>query len=162
MNTCHLRKCAEIIRTGEARTEIVAEEIDDAADALDMLQSAHRLIARTESGECWHWQGDGHDYPDSIACPVVIDEGILRRLLRDAGRYQWLRNHFTSLVVSTERDHAADDDRIFVVDVQISKRSSVTDSSSVDAAVDAAIRSSRPSEPDTTQTTRQSVAGGQE
>jgi protein gp37 len=33
---------------------------------------------------------------------------------------------------------------------------------SVDAAVDAAIRSSRPSGPDTTQTTRQSVSGGQE
>lgn len=160
MNTVHLRKCAELIRTGEARTEIVAEEIDDAADALDMLQIAHRLIARTESGECWHWQGDGHDYPDSLACPVVIDEEILRRLLRDAGRYQWLRNNFTSLVVSTERDHASD--RLLVVDVQICKRSSVTDSSSVDAAVDAAIRSSRPSEPDTTQTTRQSVAGGQE
>lgn len=69
---------------------------------------------------------------------------------KDAGRYRWLRNDFTQLIVSTARDQAADDDRLFVVDIQVSKHLSATDASSVDAAVDAAIRSSRPSEPDTT------------
>jgi len=143
MNPAHLRRCAELLRSGEARAEIVAGEIDDAANALDRLQATHRLIARTEAGECWHWQGDGHDYPDSLACPVVIDDCVLRRLLRDAGRYRWLRKDFTRLIVSTARDQAADDDRLFVVDIQVSKHLRTTDASSVDAAVDAAMPSAR-------------------
>ncbi len=68
MNTANLRRCAELLRSGEARAEIVAGEIDDAANALDRLQATHRLIARTEAGECWHWQGDGHEVDAPPGC----------------------------------------------------------------------------------------------
>lgn len=84
MTPANLRRCAELLRSGEASAEIVAGEIECAADVLDRIQATHRLIARTEAGECWHWQGDGYDYPDSLACSVVIDHGVLRRLLLDA------------------------------------------------------------------------------
>ncbi len=75
MTPTNLRRCAELLRSGEASAEIVAGEIECAADVLDRIQATHRLIARTEAGECWHWQGDGYDYPDSLACSVVIDHG---------------------------------------------------------------------------------------
>lgn len=62
---------------------------------------------------------------------------------KDAGRYRWLRKDFTRLVVSTVRDQAADDDRLFVVDIQVSKHLLPTDAISVDAAVDAAMPAAR-------------------
>jgi hypothetical protein len=139
MNTANLRRCAELLRSGEARAEIVAGEIDDAANALDRLQATHRLIARTEAGECWHWQGDGHDYPDSLACPVVIDDCVLRKFLRDAGRYRWLRTNVTRILLTTTLDSALNDDRLSVVKIYVPPHMRAADGNSVDAAVDAAM-----------------------
>lgn len=67
----------------------------------------------------------------------------LERCEKDAGRYRWLRKDFTGLIVTTERDQAADDDRLFVVCIELSKHLRATDASSVDAAVDAAMSSAR-------------------
>lgn len=92
MNTAHMRRIAKDLRfaPGAQPTEVVAEVLDEAASVIDRLQHGERLIARTERGEVWHWQGDGHDYPDSIGCPVVIDENDLRELIHKADRYTWL------------------------------------------------------------------------
>lgn len=139
MTPANLRRCAELLRSGEARAEIVAGEIEYAADVLDRLQDTHRLIARTEAGECWHWQGDGYDYPDSLACPVVIDHGVLRRLLRDAGRYRWLRTNVTRILLTTTLDSALNDDRLSVVKIDVPPHMRAADGNSVDAAVDAAM-----------------------
>lgn len=72
---------------GAQPTEMVAEVLEEAADAIDRLQHDHRLIARTERGEVWYWQGDGHDYPESLGCPVVIDDNDLRELIRKANQH---------------------------------------------------------------------------
>ena len=66
MNTKHLRRCAALLRGGTACEETVAEQLDEAAAEIDRMQAEHRLIARTERGEVWFWQGDGHDFPESI------------------------------------------------------------------------------------------------
>lgn len=139
MTPANLRRCAELLRSGEASAEIVAGEIECAADVLDMIQATHRLIARTEAGECWHWQGDGYDYPDSLACSVVIDHGVLRRLLLDAGRYRWLRTNVTRILLTTTLDSALNDDRLSVVKIDVPPYMSAADGNSVDAAVDAAM-----------------------
>lgn len=85
MNTKHLRRCAALLREGAGCGETVAEQLDEAANEIDRMQAEHRLIARTERGEVWFWQGDGYDFPDSIGCPVVIDENDLRALLQRSG-----------------------------------------------------------------------------
>ena len=86
MNTVHLRRLAKELRftPGVHPTEVVAEALEDAASVIDRLQHDHKLVARTERGEVWYWQGDGHDYPESLGCPVVIDENDLRDLIRGA------------------------------------------------------------------------------
>lgn len=89
MNTSNVRRLASLLSDGADCGETAAEYLEDAAAEIDRLQTAHKLIAQTESGECWHWQGDGHDFPDSLVCPVIIDHGALRDLLRDAGRLPW-------------------------------------------------------------------------
>lgn len=85
MNTKHLRRCAALLRDGLDCRDVVAGQLDEAATEIDRLQADHRLIARTERGEVWFWHGDGHDFPESLACPVVIDESDLRTLLYRAG-----------------------------------------------------------------------------
>lgn len=88
MNTTHIRRLAKEIRftPGVPPTEVVADALEESADVIDRLQHDHRLIARTERGEVWYWQGDGHDYPESLGCPVVIDENDLRELIHKANQ----------------------------------------------------------------------------
>lgn len=39
-----------------------------------------------QQGECWYWQGDGHDHPESMvdSLPVVIRADALRSLMNEA------------------------------------------------------------------------------
>lgn len=48
---------------------------------LEEYRDAHRIIALTERGDVWYWQGDNMDYPESISCPVVMQPEKLRALL---------------------------------------------------------------------------------
>jgi hypothetical protein len=32
-------------------------------------------------GDVWYWQGDGHDMPESLTCPVIMSAETLRQLL---------------------------------------------------------------------------------
>lgn len=36
----------------------------------------------TYRGDVWYWQGDGHDMPETLACPVIMSADTLRALLR--------------------------------------------------------------------------------
>jgi hypothetical protein len=38
-------------------------------------------LVRFNGEDCWLWQGDGFDYPDSLSCPVVMSADTLRALL---------------------------------------------------------------------------------
>lgn len=60
----------------------VVETLEEVATEMDKLYQERRTIARTERGEVWLWQGDGNDFPDSLACPVVMDADDLRMLLK--------------------------------------------------------------------------------
>ena len=52
-------------------------------DDIDLCRLRERaeLPMRIEKGELWHWQGDGHDFPESLACPVVMTADTLRALI---------------------------------------------------------------------------------
>jgi hypothetical protein len=39
------------------------------------------LEKAVQRGDYWHWQGDGHDFPESLTCPVVMTADQLRELL---------------------------------------------------------------------------------
>lgn len=45
------------------------------------LRERAALPLQLRNGEVWHWQGDGHDFPDSLACPVIMSADTLRALL---------------------------------------------------------------------------------
>lgn len=51
-------------------------------DRLWELCQRAELPLRLEKGEVWHWQGDGHDAPESLTCPVVMHADTLRELLQ--------------------------------------------------------------------------------
>lgn len=38
-------------------------------------------LVRFNKDDCWLWQGDGFDYPESLVCPVVMSADTLRDLL---------------------------------------------------------------------------------
>lgn len=45
------------------------------------LRERAALPLQLRNGEVWHWQGDGHDFPESLICPVVMSAETLRALL---------------------------------------------------------------------------------
>jgi hypothetical protein len=81
-----LRKCAELLRKASPDIDAIAEHIECAAAEIERLRAANRLIASTERGNVWHWQGDGHDFPDSLVCPVVIDCEVFRGMLKECAK----------------------------------------------------------------------------
>lgn len=86
MTADQLRKCAELLRNGSPDIDAIAEHIEYAAAEMERLRAASRLIASTERGDVWHWQGDGHDFPDSLVCPVVIDCEVFRGMLKECAK----------------------------------------------------------------------------
>ena len=50
---------------------------------------AKLAIVATPTEGVWRWQGDGGDYPESLACPVVMSAETLRNLLTEVG-LDWL------------------------------------------------------------------------
>ena len=62
-----------------------AREIEQKADTIRDLEK--RLgIVRTKTEDVWFWQGDGHDHPESLTCPVVMEATTLRSLLAEVER----------------------------------------------------------------------------
>lgn len=49
---------------------------------LNLLRERADIPLRIGKGEVWHWQGDGHDFPESLNCPVIMTADTLRELLR--------------------------------------------------------------------------------
>lgn len=58
-------------------TRMQQEALQEIAD----LKHANELLRRERIGEVWCWQGDGNDHPESLACPVLMSAGQLRKLL---------------------------------------------------------------------------------
>lgn len=49
----------------------------------DRLKEENAVLRRIPNGEVWHWQGDGEDFPESLACPVIMAPETLRGLLAE-------------------------------------------------------------------------------
>ncbi|MCU1054152.1 hypothetical protein JAK47_06335 [Stenotrophomonas maltophilia] len=45
------------------------------------LRERAAMPLQLRNGEVWHWQGDGHDFPESLVCPVIMSAETLRTLL---------------------------------------------------------------------------------
>lgn len=45
------------------------------------LRERAAMPLQLRNGEVWHWQGDGHDFPESLVCPVIMSAETLRALL---------------------------------------------------------------------------------
>lgn len=45
------------------------------------LRERAALPLQLRNGEVWYWQGDGHDFPESLICPVIMSAETLRALL---------------------------------------------------------------------------------
>lgn len=64
---------------------------------LQGLERRARVMTSLRGEEVWYWQGDGMDFPESLACPVVMAADTLRKLLADAAELERLRALATSL-----------------------------------------------------------------
>lgn len=60
------------LKSAEIRVDAWKEEVDE------MRETQFR---RFNNEECWIYQGDGEDYPESLICPVVISAEQLRIFL---------------------------------------------------------------------------------
>lgn len=47
----------------------------------EVKQLRDKKLIRFNNEDCWLWQGDGFDYPESLVCPVVMSADTLRTLL---------------------------------------------------------------------------------
>ncbi len=71
------RKCERYHKEVEAK--------DDEISALkSKLEDAKRIQDRVDKREFWAWQNDGENFPESLACPVIMNAHVLRELLNDA------------------------------------------------------------------------------
>ncbi len=56
------------------------------AAEVERLRAENKTLCRIEKGEVWYYGDDGNDYPESLGCPVIMEPGVLRRLLADNER----------------------------------------------------------------------------
>ncbi|MER2492361.1 hypothetical protein [Catenovulum sediminis] len=52
---------------------------------------------RFHDKECWIWQGDGEDYPESLGCPVVMKPEHLREMLAKIETFEEIVNNSTGV-----------------------------------------------------------------
>lgn len=38
-------------------------------------------LERERDGEVWYWLGDGHDHPETLCCPILIDPQDMVKIL---------------------------------------------------------------------------------
>lgn len=87
--------CVICLRAEGDRLRRVVDEQARKADAVRAeyqamavaLAEATRQLAIVDAGAegVWRWQGDGHDHPESLSCPVVMSADTLRALLGQRG-----------------------------------------------------------------------------
>lgn len=77
MAVCH----AAIIAALAARQPVYEGHTWISDYVLAGLRERAALPLQLRNGEVWHWQGDGHDFPESLACPVIMSAEALRALL---------------------------------------------------------------------------------
>lgn len=66
--------------THEQLSAVIARA--ETAEAALAKERAHaRMIYAERTGQVWYWQDDGKDYPESLACPVVVKPEVVRRWL---------------------------------------------------------------------------------
>ncbi|HHA2674538.1 TPA: hypothetical protein ACOECQ_000596 [Stenotrophomonas maltophilia] len=75
------------------------------------LRERAEMPLQLRNGEVWHWQGDGHDFPESLVCPVVMSAETLRALLaarQPVGEaVAWMTHHDEPMLFPTAAEAAA-------------------------------------------------------
>lgn len=66
---------------------------DELAEKVDRL-TAH---LEAEKGNYWSWQGDGEDHLESLVCPVVIQPGLLKKIVDERMEYDLGLEHEKTL-----------------------------------------------------------------
>lgn len=87
MESAYLREVRRVREQMGKRAEEAERKLSDvaalqtsmAAD-LDAARAQLRLVSAGTT-DVWHWQGDGHDDPASLACPVVMSAATLREFV---------------------------------------------------------------------------------
>lgn len=62
------------------RKEAAFEEAERLGKATSELK--RKVFCHFNDDECWIFQDDGHDYPESLSCPVVMSAEKLRELMK--------------------------------------------------------------------------------
>jgi hypothetical protein len=55
------------------------------------INELEKLLVRALDKEVWYWQGDGHDVPETIICPVIMSAETLREILLQREAAPWTK-----------------------------------------------------------------------
>ena len=87
LDGCIAAKDARIAMLTEQRDAEIAEVVRS-RQQIAALEAEVAALHRERKGEVWYWQGDGHDFPESLTCPVLMEPEKLRALLAEVERLQ--------------------------------------------------------------------------
>ena len=62
------------------RIDFLYKRIETLLTRIETLKE--QRFVRFANDECWIYQGDGHDYLESLVCPVVISAKKLMELIK--------------------------------------------------------------------------------
>lgn len=54
----------------------------------EVLRLKDIKLVHFNNDECWLWEGDGYDFPESLVCPVVMSADTLRALLNKRDEHE--------------------------------------------------------------------------
>lgn len=95
------------------QTEKVAQAFREVAAGLTRERDLRATLAVVSTGTegVWRWQGDGHDDPDSLACPVVMSADTLRGFVAERDRLQAMEKRVIAVVAANgcDCDEGSDD-----------------------------------------------------
>lgn len=87
----------------ERKLSAVAELQRSTAADLDAARAQLRLVSAGPA-DVWRWQGDGHDDPASLACPVVMSASTLREFVAARVRVTELESERSAALVLLEAE----------------------------------------------------------
>lgn len=94
------RELAKARKKHKSLADHCANEIAAKEDALRKL-----AVVSTSVEGVWHWQGDGEDHPESLACPVIMSAETLQELLASSVRVERVPGNRCEIEVWSD-DHA--------------------------------------------------------
>src|ERR1700734_2335459 len=106
------------------KDEKIARAFAEVAAGLERerVQRAKLAVVETATEDVWRWQGDVHDYAESLSCAVVMSADKLRELLAgrfDAGAVRRIRRAVAEIEPAHQDANGRRDEALSMLDVAL-------------------------------------------